>query len=124
MEKLYNGEVRFTFYFNDFTEREFFFSPEELDPTKMFIEINLAGVNFNHLHHLIIEFPNYTLFSFNDIYYKITDPLDYPNMFTLRVHNITSIIDEKIKSYNDIISWIEDLYKSCAEVRLNGTQML
>lgn len=124
MEKLYNGEVRFTFYFNDFTEREFFFSPEELDPIEMFIEINLAEVNFNHLHHLIIEFPNYTLFSFNDIYYKITDPLDCPNMFTLRAHNITSIIDEKIKSYNDIISWIEDLYKSCAEVRLNGTQML
>lgn len=30
MNILYNGKVRFTFYFNDFTEREFFFDPKEL----------------------------------------------------------------------------------------------
>lgn len=121
---LYNGKVRFTFYFNDFSSREFFFDPNELDPLEMFIEIDLAGMNFNHLHHLIIEFPNYAYFSFNDIYYKITDIFDKPSMLTLRSHDVISIIDDETKHYHDIMDWMEELYKYCAEVRSNGTQVL
>lgn len=125
MNILYNGKVRFTFYFNDFTEREFFFDPKEIDPIEMFIEINLAEIRFDHLHHLIIEFPNYVLFHFSGIYYKLSDdPFDCPNMLTLRAHDVMSIADNEVKYYRDVMDWMEDLYKYCAEVRSNRTQML
>ena len=120
MNMLYNGKVRFTFYFNDFTTREFFFNPKEIDPLEMFLEIDLAGMNFNHLHHLIIEFPNYVLFHFNNIYYKITDIFDKPSMLALRAHEVISIADNETKSYNNVLDWMEALYKNCAEVRSNG----
>lgn len=120
MNMLYNGKVWFTFYFNDFTTREFFFNPKEIDPLEMFLEIDLAGMSFNHLHHLIIEFPNYVLFYFNDIYYKITDIFDKPSMLALRAHDVVSIADNETKSYKDVLDWMEALYKNCAEVRSNG----
>lgn len=116
MNKLHNRKVRFTFYFNDFTTRKFFFNPKEIDP----LEIDLAGMSFNHLHHLIIEFPNYVLFYFNNIYYKITDIFDKPSMLALRAHDVISIADNETKSYNDVLDWMEALYKNCAEVRSNG----
>lgn len=113
MNILYNGKVRFTFYFNDFTEREFFFDPKEMDPIEMFVEINLAGMNFDHLHHLTIEFPNYVLFYFSDIYYKLND---CPNMLTLRAHEVILSTDNEVKYYKDVMDWMEELYKYCAEV--------
>lgn len=95
----------------------FYFSPKRIkaDTALEFLKIDkVLNNNIGYLPYILISYPNLCTHSLRNV-----EIIKRPTGFHLYADKIIwfNAIAHETKSYNDVLDWMEALYKNCAEVR-------